>query len=136
MTGSAYRAGVGVAIVAALLTVWTTIVRDDNTGAAYFMVILAVGVGWFAASLRPAGMARAMLGVAVMQTCLGALVATAPVTATMPGGVPKALLFHAVFTALWLVSAAFFRAASMLKLRGGSKWSGETCRGARVARGH
>ena len=112
MTGSAYRAGVAVAILASFLTVWTTIVRDDGTGAAYFMVILAVGVGWFSASFRPAGMARAMLGVAAMQAILGALVATAPVTATMPGGVPRALIFHTFFTALWLVSAAFFRAAS------------------------
>ncbi|NUT00147.1 MAG: hypothetical protein HOP96_04140 [Sphingomonas sp.] len=112
MTASAYRAGVVTALVAAFLTVWTTIVRDDGTGAAYFMVILAVGVGWFSASFRSEGMTRAMLGVAAMQACLGALVATAPVTATMPGGVPKALLFHMVFTALWLVSAAFFRVAA------------------------
>lgn len=112
MAGSAYRAGVGVAILASFLIVWTAIVRDDGTGAAYFMVILAVGVGWFSASFRPAGMTRAMLGVAAMQACLSALVATAPVTATMPGGVPKALLFHTFFTAMWLISAAFFRAAS------------------------
>jgi hypothetical protein len=112
MAGSAYRAGMGVPILAAFLTVWTTIVRDDGDGAAYFMVILAVGVGWFSASFRPAGMARAMLGVATMQVCLGTLVATAPVTENMPGGVPKAMLFHAVFTALWLLSAGFFRASS------------------------
>ena len=111
MTGSAYRAGVGIAIVASFLTVWTTIVRDDGTGAGYFMVILAAGVGAFAAWFRAAGMARTMLGVAVMQMCLGALIATAPITANTPGGAPKTLLFNAFFTALWLISAAFFRAS-------------------------
>ena len=41
MTGSAYRAGVGIAIVASFLTVWTTIVRDDGTGIGYFMMGLS-----------------------------------------------------------------------------------------------
>ena len=111
MTGSAYRAGVGIAIVASFLTVWTTSVRDDGTGIGYFMVIMAAVVGGFAAWFRAAGMARTMLGVAVMQVCLGALIATAPVTASMPGGAPKVILFNAFFTALWLISAAFFHAA-------------------------
>jgi hypothetical protein len=109
MTGSAYRAGVGVAIMAAFLTVWTTIVRDDGSGAGFFMVILAVGVGWFAAGFRPAGMARGMAGVAVMQALLGMLTATAPITAAAPDGVSKAILFSGLFTLLWLISANFFR---------------------------
>lgn len=112
MTGSAYRAGIGVAILAAFLTVWTTIVRDDGSGAGFFMVILAVGVGWFAALFRPAGMARAMVGVAVMQALLGMLIATAPITAVAPDGVSKAILFSGFFTLLWLISANFFRIAA------------------------
>ena len=112
MTGSVYCAGVGIAIVASFLTAWTTIVRDDGTGIGYFMVIMAAAVGGFAAWFRAAGMARTMLGVAVMQLCLGALIATAPVTANMPGGAPKVLLFNGFFAALWLISAAFFHAAS------------------------
>ena len=112
MTGSAYRAGVGVAIVASFLTVWTTIVRDDGTGAGYFMVIMAAAVGGFAAWFRAAGMARTMLGVAIMQALLGVAIATAPSTASTPDGPLKALLFSGVFTALWLLSASFFRAAS------------------------
>jgi len=63
----AYRAGIGVAVVGSLLTVWTTIVRDDGNGIGFFMVIMAVAVGWFAAGFRAAGMARTMIGVAVMQ---------------------------------------------------------------------
>jgi hypothetical protein len=116
MTGSsgsrAYRAGVAVAVVTSFLTVWTTVVRDDGTGIGYFMVIMAALVGAFSAWFRPAGMARTMVGVAVMQVLLGVATATAPSTASMPGGSLKAMLFGGFFTALWLVSAAFFRAAS------------------------
>ena len=108
----AYRTGVVVAVLAAFLTVWTTIVRDDGTGAGFFMVILAVGVGWFSAWFRAAGMARTMVGVAVMQALLGMLIATAPVTATMLHGPSKALLFSSFFTLLWLISANFLRIAS------------------------
>jgi hypothetical protein len=116
MSGSsesrAYRAGVGVALVASFLTVWTTIVRDDGTGIGWFLVIMAAMVGAFSAWFRPAGMARTMLGIAIMQASLGVAIATAPSTATMPEGPFKALLFSGFFTSLWLMSAALFRVAS------------------------
>ncbi|HEY7005159.1 MAG TPA: hypothetical protein VH392_01615 [Sphingomicrobium sp.] len=113
MTGKlAYRAGVAAALVTSFLTVWTTIVRDDGNGMSFFELIMAVAVGWFAAWFRPAGMARTMLGVAVMQLLLGIAIATAPVTAAIPDGPSRALLFSAIFAALWLVSAAFFRTAA------------------------
>jgi hypothetical protein len=116
MTGlsesGAYRAGVAVAVLASFLTVWTTIVRDDGTGIGWFLVIMAAVVGGFAAWFRPAGMARTMLGVGIMQALLGIAIATAPSSATMPGGPFKPVLFSGLFAALWLVSAAFFRAAA------------------------
>ena len=108
----AYRTGVAIAGVASFLTVWTTIVRDDGNGMGFFMVIMAVGVGWFSARFRPAGMARTMLGVAVMQATVGMLIATAPVTASVPGESFKALLFSGFFAVLWLISGGFFRAAA------------------------
>ncbi|HSX56442.1 MAG TPA: hypothetical protein VLG14_14150 [Sphingomonas sp.] len=109
---AAYRAGVGVAALTSFLIVWTTIVRDDGTGGGFFMLILAAGVGGYAARFRPDGMARAMVGVAVMQVLLTLLIVTAPVTAEVPDGVFKAWLFGGGFTVLWLVSAALFRAAA------------------------
>jgi hypothetical protein len=109
----AYRAGVGVALVTSFLTVWTTIVRDDGNGFPFFMMIMAAGVGAFSAWFRPAGMARTMLGVAIMQALLLAAMATAPSNTSMPDSASKALLASGVFTALWLISAAFFRVASM-----------------------
>ena len=106
------RAGVAVAGVASLLLVWTTIVRDDGNAMWHFMVIMAVGVGWFAAGFRAAGMARTMLGVAIMQAAVGMLIATAPMTANVPGESFKAVLYSGFFAVLWLVSGGFFRAAS------------------------
>jgi hypothetical protein len=107
-----YRAGVAVAVLASFLIVWTTIVRDDSSGMAWFNLILAAAVGAFAAEFRPAGVARAMLGVAVMQVLLGVATATAPIVANTPDGSLRALLFSGVFAALWLVSAGFFRLAA------------------------
>lgn len=104
----AYAAGLAAALAASLLLVWTQIVRDDGGAGAVFMVILAAGVGGFAARFRAGGMARAMLGVAGMQVALGLLVATAPVTARLPDGVAMALFYHGFFAALWLVAAACF----------------------------
>ena len=107
-----YRSGVALVVVTSLLTLWTTIVRDDGNGLGFLMLVLAVLVGAFAAWFRPAGMARAMLGVAIMQALLGIAVATAPNVASIPGGSSKVLLFSAFFTALWLVSAALFRTSA------------------------
>lgn len=108
----AYQCGVAVAVAASFLTVWTTIVRDDGNGIGFFMLILAAGVGAASAWFRPAGMARAMLGVAIMQVLLGALIATVPSTASVPGGSIRILPFSGAFMALWLISAALFRAAA------------------------
>src|SRR5438105_13112920 len=88
-----YRTGVAVAVVASFLIVWTTVVRDDGSGMGSFLVIMAALVGGFSAWFRAAGMARTMLGVAIMQTLLGISIATAPTTASLPGGQRRALRF-------------------------------------------
>lgn len=106
---TSHRTGVAVAAVTSLLVVWTTIVRDDGTGIGYFMILLAVGVGWFSAHFRSAGMARTMCGVSIMQVLLGIAIATAPVTAAIADGPIRALAANAAFSVLWLVSAASFR---------------------------
>jgi hypothetical protein len=46
-----------------------------------------------------------------MQAALGFLIATAPSTATLPGGATQMLIFAGGFCLLWLVSAALFRVA-------------------------
>jgi hypothetical protein len=113
-----YRAGVAVALLTCFATVWTTIVRDDGNGIGFLMLIMAAAVGAFAAWFRPAGMARTMLGVAIMQALLGVAFATAPSTARLPDGGFKLLLFSGIFAASWLTSAALFRAAARAGSRG------------------
>ena len=108
----AYRGGVAVALVTSFLTVWAVFVRDDGNGIGFFLLIMAAAVGGFSAWFRPAGMARTMLGVAIMQALLAVAIATAPSTASIPNGPLKALLSGCFFTVLWLISAAFFRAAA------------------------
>lgn len=108
----AYRAGVALALAAAFLTVWTTLVRDDDTGIGYFLLIQAAMVGGFASAFTARGLARTLLGVAAMQTFLGVAIATAPITATRPGGPLKPLLFNLFFAVLWLLAASFFRKAA------------------------
>ena len=112
-----YQAGFGIAVVTSLLTVWTTVVRDDGTGIGSLMVVMAAWVGAFAAWFRPAGMARAMIGVAAMQLSLGLLLATAPVIAAQPDGSVNAMLFGGGLAALWLVSSACFRTAVRIEER-------------------
>jgi len=109
---TAYRLGVGVAIVTSFATVWTTIVRDDGNGAGFFLVILGAGVGAFAAWFQAAGMARTMLGVAVMQALFGLAVGTAPITLRSPDGGVRVVLWCAAATVLWLIAAACFRVAA------------------------
>jgi hypothetical protein len=53
-----------------------------------------------------------MLGVAIMQVLLGMLIATAPSTANLPDGGSRIILACGSFAALWLTSAALFRAAA------------------------
>jgi hypothetical protein len=108
----AYRIGAAAALVTSFLTLWTTIVRDDGNGIGFFMVIMAAVVGAFSAWFRPEGMARTMVGVAIMQILLGIAIATSPAISNTPGGSFKALVFNGFFALLWLISAAFFRAAS------------------------
>lgn len=109
-----YRAGVIITALMSLLIVWSSIVRDDGNAIGYFMVIMATGVGWFAAGFRPAGMARTMIGVAAMLILLGIAIATAPVTAGQPGGPLMAILYSAFFAFQWLVAALCFHAAARL----------------------
>ena len=108
--GAFYKWGWALVVLTSLGTVWTTIVRDDSTGEQYFMIILAAGVAALASWFRPHGMARGLVGVAVMQIANGLLIATAPITATSPMGPTGALVFNAAFAGLWLAAAGLFQA--------------------------
>jgi hypothetical protein len=105
--GYLYRLGWIVAASAVLLTVWTTIVRNDGSGDGNLMIVLAVAASAFAAGFTAAGLMRAMLGIAVMTVAMGLLMATDPSTPY----VDRAISWTGVLTLMWLGSAAMFRAA-------------------------
>lgn len=109
---TAYQMGVSVALITSFLIVWTTIVRDDGSGLGSFGVILAAAVGAFATEFRPKGLVRTGLAVAIVQLLIGIGIATAPSTTSLPGGASRVLIWTGVFAALWLFSAACFRAAA------------------------
>jgi hypothetical protein len=113
--GRAYPAGFAIALAVSFLTLWTTIVRDDGSGLGRLAPVMAAAVAAFAVRLAPAGLARAALGVAVLQILIGLADATAPSTAAQPHGALKALAFSGVFAVFWLGSAACMRAAASAK---------------------
>lgn len=116
--GRAYRMGVILSGFTVFLIVWTTIVRDDGNGIGYFMAILAAAVGAFATRFEDDGLARTMMGVALMHGVLGLAIATAPITATIPEGQSQAIWSNALFAALWLLAGASFRLAATRRQSG------------------
>jgi hypothetical protein len=113
----AYRAAIGIAIVAAFILVWMNLAvgiigSEDNPANLMYGGVLAVGiVGAVIARLRPHGMARALVVTALAQ----ALVAVIAVIARMgyPASPPLEILgVSALFVALWLLSAWLFRKAA------------------------
>jgi hypothetical protein len=107
---TAYRAGVGVAILAAFLTVWVNLAvgmfgSEQNPANLLFGGVLAVGViGAAIARLRPMGMARAMLATAVAQAAMTLY--------ALVGGYADAALPIGAFMLPWLASAAVFKKAA------------------------
>ena len=117
----AYRAGVAIAVVTSFLTVWTTIVRDDGNGIGFFLLVMAAMVSALSAWFRPAGMARTMFGVAIMQLLLAIAIATAPSTANTADALSRALLVSGFLTAMWLLSSAFFHISAKALMMAGSR---------------
>jgi hypothetical protein len=111
MTGNnAYRAAVGVALVAAFILVWMNLAvgiigNEDDPANLMYGGVLAVGIiGAIIARFQPHGMARALVGTALAQ----ALVAVIALIA----GLGNTLILTGFFVALWLTSARLFRKAA------------------------
>jgi MFS family permease len=107
---TAYRLGVAVGLLAALLLVWISLAvgiigSEDNPANLLYVAVLATAVGGaIAAGLRAAGMARAMFATAAAQMLVGLLVLAA--------GLGFTLIINAFFALLWCLSAGLFRAAA------------------------
>ncbi len=107
---SAYRAGVGLAVLAAFLLFWINgavgiIGSDDNPANQMFTGVIAVAVvGAFLSRFKPMGMAVAMAAAA------GAQVLAFVIALALGWGFIGPITL--VFTALWLGSAQLFRRAA------------------------
>lgn len=109
VTGNtAYRAAVGVALVAAFILIWINLAvgiigTEDNPANLIFGGVLAVGIiGAVIARLRPQGISRALVATALAQASV----------AMIPGLEPEAVILTGLFTVTWLVSAWLFRKAA------------------------
>lgn len=106
----AYRAAVAFALGAAFLLIWANaavgiIGSEDNPANQMYFGVLAVGlVGALIARFRPAGMAVALVAMAIGQVLIAVIALVAGLGFTGP-----ITLF---FAALWLTSAWLFRKAA------------------------
>jgi hypothetical protein len=114
----AYRAGVGVALLAGLLIVWATgavgiIGAETHPANLMYGGVLAVAIiGVFVAGFRPLGMARTMFAAALVHVLVGVTALIAGWGATDASWPWDIIGSTGVFTALWLMSAWLFRKAA------------------------
>ncbi len=108
---TAYRAAVGVAVVAAFLLVWINLAvgiigSENNPANLMFAGVLVVGIiGAVVARFQPRGMAQALVATAIAQASIG-------VIALFAGWGLEAVILPGCFAVLWLISAALFRKAA------------------------
>lgn len=114
---SAYRAAVGVAVLAAFILVWMNLAvgiigSEDNPANLMYGGVLAVAIGGAAvARFRPHGMARALMATALAQTLVGVIALAARLGSTAPSFPRAIIVLTGFFAALWLLSAWLFRKA-------------------------
>lgn len=119
MSNGAYRAAVGLAVVAAVLLVWINgavgIIGDgdlDGPNGMYFGVLAIGSIRALIARFRPHGMARALFMMAIAQALVPVIALVIWKSAFFdPPGVLGVFALNAFFVLLWVVSALLFRNA-------------------------
>ena len=121
----AYRAAVGVAVVAAFILVWINLAvgiigSEDNPANLMYGGVLAVGIiGALIVRFQPVGMARALTATALAQALVGVVALTAGFGSAAPS-FPEAIVFlTGFFAALWFLSAWLFRKAARERILAG-----------------
>jgi hypothetical protein len=116
MTGNtAYRAAVGVAVVAAFILVWMNLAvgvigSEDNPANLMYGGVLAVAiVGSLIVRFRPHGMARVLTATALAQALVGVIALMAGLGSTGANWPRVIFVLTGFFSALWLISAWLFR---------------------------
>ncbi len=112
---AAFRAGLAVALAAALILTWISgavgIIGSENNDA-NFMYAAVIGVaviGAFFARLEPAGMARVLFATALAQVFVGVVAIVFKLGATAPSWPLDVLFLTLFFASLWLISGQLFR---------------------------
>lgn len=111
-----YRVAVGIALFATLLLVWVSLAvgiigsEGNQANLMYVGVLAAGGVGTWMARLRPSGMARTLLGMALVQLLVTAIAVLGDLGA--PGsGARELIVMNAVFVVPFCASSFLFRRA-------------------------
>ena len=122
---TAYKLAVGVAVAAALLLVWGNLAvgfigSENNPVNLLYGAVLAVGfIGAVMARLRPLGMMKAMLAVALTQFAVP-FVALLPKQPELNMGVLWVIVLNTVFAGLWVAAGILFRRAAGVGGGGGA----------------
>jgi hypothetical protein len=126
MTGSiAYRAAVGVAVVAAFILIWMNLAvgiigSEDNPANLMYGGVLAVGIlGALIVRFEPDGMARALAATALAQVLVGLIALIAGLGSTGANWPRVIVVLTGFFAALWLVSAWLFQKAARVQTPAG-----------------
>jgi hypothetical protein len=132
MTGNfAYRAAVGLAVVAAFILIWISLAvgiigSEDDPANLMYGGVLAVGIlGALIGRFQPHGMARALAATALAQALVGVVALIAGSGSTGANWPAAIVSLTGFFAALWLVSAWLFRKAARDQTCAGAA-SGET----------
>ncbi|MEO8597424.1 MAG: hypothetical protein ABI759_29170 [Candidatus Solibacter sp.] len=116
----AYKAGVGLALVAGFVMGWATMVHmsesDNPANLVYFGVLAVGGVGAWLARLEARGMARALFAMAAVLAVVGVIAPRlSPDVLPGPAGIQTITL--GVFVGLFATAGLLFRHASLAELK-------------------
>lgn len=119
MTGStAYRAAVGVAVVAAFILIWMNLAvgiigSEDNPANLMYAGVLAVAVlGGAIVRFQPHAMAQVLAATALAQALVGLIALSAGLGSSGANWPRVIVVLTGFFAALWLLSAWLFRQAA------------------------
>jgi hypothetical protein len=116
----AYKAGVGLALVAGFVMGWGSMVHlsesENPANLVYFGVLAVGGIGAWLARLEARGMARALFAMAAALALVGVLAVTLSLDAPS-GPMRNVAVLHGVFVALFIASGLLFRHASLAGLK-------------------
>ena len=118
MGSTAFRAAVGVAVVAAFILIWMNLAvgiigSEDNPANLMYAGVLAVAVlGGLVVRFQPHGMAHVLVATALAQAVVGVIALSAGLGSTGANWPQVIVVLTGFFSALWLLSAWLFRKAA------------------------